>query len=77
MRYNLPQALIDMSRPTKKRPQYAKLKEEKCEIYKEYNKSKRVYTELAVAKKNIDYILDKDNEQYEESHKKDDYEQSK
>ena len=29
MQYNLPQALIDMSRPTKKRPQYAKLKESK------------------------------------------------
>ena len=51
--------------------------EEKTELYKENNKSKRVYTEFAVAKKNIDYILDKDNEQYEESHKKDDYEQSK
>ena len=57
--------------------QYAKLKEEKSEIYKEYNKRKRVYTELAVAKKNIDYILDKDTEHYQESHKKDDYEQSK
>ena len=32
MRYNLPQALIDMSRPTKKRPQYVKLKESKKEL---------------------------------------------
>ncbi len=57
--------------------QYAILKEEKSELYKEYNKSKRVYTELAIAKKNIDYILEKDNDVYQDSKEKDDYEQSK
>ncbi|SHJ67663.1 hypothetical protein [Pseudobutyrivibrio xylanivorans] len=57
--------------------QYAILKEEKAELYKEYNKSKRVYVELAVAKKNIDYILEKDNEINQDSYRKDDFERSR
>ena len=42
--------------------EYAKLKEEKSELYKDYQKAKRDYTELAVARKNIDIILDRDHD---------------
>lgn len=52
--------------------EYAKLKEEKSEMYKDYQKKKRDYTELAVAKKNIDTILDRDHEQQQDFIEKDD-----
>ncbi len=56
--------------------EYAKLKEEKSEMYKDYQKKKRDYTELAVAKKNIDTILDRDHEQQQDFIEKDDPEHS-
>ena len=42
--------------------EYAGLKEQKSELYKDYQKKKRDYTELAVAKKNIDIILERNYE---------------
>ena len=42
--------------------EYATLKEEKSEVYKDYQKVKRDYTELAVARRNIDIILDRDHD---------------
>ena len=52
--------------------EYAELKEKKSEMYKEYQKKKRDYTELAVAKKNIDVILERDHEDHHDFIEKDD-----
>ncbi len=52
--------------------EYAKLKDEKSEMYKDYQKKKRDYTELAVARKNIDIILERDQEEQHDFIEKDD-----
>jgi FtsZ-binding cell division protein ZapB len=52
--------------------EYAELKEKKSDMYKDYQKKKRDYTELAVARKNIDMILEKDHEEEHDFIEKDD-----
>nr|MBQ4454739.1 relaxase/mobilization nuclease domain-containing protein [Clostridia bacterium] len=52
--------------------EYAELKEKKSEMYKDYQKKKRDYTELAVARKNIDIILERDYEEDHDTIEKDD-----
>jgi hypothetical protein len=52
--------------------EYAELKEKKSEMYKDYQKKKRDYTELAVARKNIDIILERDQEEQHDYIEKDD-----
>ena len=42
--------------------EYTKLKEEKDSLYKRYHKARREYTEFAVAKKNIEIIIDRDHD---------------
>nr|WP_297708303.1 relaxase/mobilization nuclease domain-containing protein [uncultured Butyrivibrio sp.] len=56
--------------------EYAALKEEKSEMYKDYQKTKKDYTELAIAKKNIDIILDRDHDGTHDFLEKDDPEHS-
>jgi hypothetical protein len=56
---------------------YAKLKEEKAALLKDYYVMKREYTELAVAKKNIDTILDRDHDGQHDFLEKDNHEKSK
>lgn len=46
-------------------------------MYKDYQKKKRDYTELAVARKNIDMILEKDHEEEHDFIEKDDPEHSR
>lgn len=57
--------------------EYAELKEKKSDMYKDYQKKKRDYTELAVARKNIDMILEKDHEEEHDFIEKDDPEHSR
>ncbi|WP_026664516.1 relaxase/mobilization nuclease domain-containing protein [Butyrivibrio sp. FC2001] len=54
--------------------QYAELNLEKSELYKTYNKEKRDYMEIAVAKKNLDIILDKDHDGVHDFLEKEDHE---
>ena len=47
-------------------------RDNKSEMYKDYQKKKRDYTELAVARKNIDIILERDYEEDHDTIEKDD-----
>ncbi|WP_029232568.1 relaxase/mobilization nuclease domain-containing protein [Butyrivibrio sp. VCB2006] len=57
--------------------EYAELKVKKSELYKDYQKARRDYTEIAVARKNIDIILDRDHDGVHDFLEKDERERSK
>ena len=57
--------------------EYAELKAKKSELYKDYQKARRDYTEIAVARKNIDIILDRDHDGVHDFLEKDERERSK
>jgi len=42
--------------------EYVRLKKEKSDLYKEYQRARRDYTEFAVAKKNVEIIIDRDHD---------------